>query len=641
MDQNADIDPQSERTGAKRRRRRLRALHKVAGRRALALRTPLKSAALLALVGTVLFSPLLLDDLMFRTSYLLQPSEDAINITSPTALSRAPVVELTGGTLSVPPALSGKARTGEALAALVKGGSARLALKSPIFVIDLAAATGRLVPVAAPVPTSAPVLGLPGATMEALSSPLLDALRGAAFETLMIRNGTVVLELGQGRREELTALDAEVTIKRRSAVRFKGSMTVRGETVRFDVVAGARQEQRGSSRLPLSGTIESGLFYAAIDGRLELDRGASLTGATADITIPNLRSVARWLGHAWPSGSGLKDFNARGVLDWTGPTLSVSRGRYRLDGNEATGTLSLSVASDRPMIAGTLAFGAFDMTPLIQRDDLASDGARSGGAGAKGAASGGPARSLLAAVKSATDLRWPLIGIVDVDMRLSAEQVKAGPYEAGRAAASLSMRDGQLLFNLAEVLLPDGAHGRGEFNITGSPSLPNFALRGRVEDVELGNVAGIVAGQTFVRGRGHVVFDLATSGSAGADVVQRLSGKLETRFDNGATISCSHKSIAAAARANRSAADLCAASASIGPATLSAEIARGRLRTEKVEVTSGDELVRLVGNYDLTTAGIDIAITSGPALPAGAAHPDREVILVRGRPEALSLSITP
>lgn len=617
---------------AKRRLRRLRALQKFAERQAFALRAPVRASAILALVGLILFSPLLLDDMVFRASYLMRPSEDSISVKVPALLSDLPILKLQGGTLSMPPALSGKARTGEALAALVKGGTARLALKGPVFVLDVAGAGGVSAEVAdytsGEAPDTAPIV----------NSPLIDALKHAAFETLVIRDGTMLLDLGSGRREELSSIDADVSIKRRTATRIKGSAKLRGEAIRFDLVFGARIERRGSAKIPVKGRIDNGLFQVDLDGRLDVGRGISLAGTSAEITVANVRSIARWLGEVWPSGAGLRDFSARGTLEWVGPVLAMSRGRYVIDGNEASGTLSLSLAGPRSLVAGTLAFGKFDLSPYFPLP-VAVPGEKSDGGKDRWAR-----LPLVNALKATSDVRLPMVGVLDVDLRLSAEQLRIHSAEAGRAAASLTMREGQVLLNVAEVMLPDGGRAVGEFSLSGPASYPNFAVQGRLEDVELGSISNALVGLAAVRGRGQLIFDMAASGSTGMDIMSRLTGKMEARLPDGGVVSCNHVAVAAAVRASRSSSDLCSSSVTVVPTTALARLSSGRLVANGLELTTSEDLVRFNGSIDLVTSGVDVAITSLPLRQPGgdgAAKTVRDVITVRGRTDALSIAVTP
>ena len=254
--------------------RRLRAVVRYALRRLNQLRAALTFAVLLAAVGLALFTPLLLDDLAFRASYLLRPSQDAIVISDPIVVSEQPRLTVVSGTLSVPAALSGQARTADALAALLKGGSARLALKQPVIELELS-----------PQPLEDSAFE-PGPLLQnplMATSPLMNALEDAAFEILTVRDGTVRLKSDGGRVDTLEDVSADITVKRKTAVRIKGSFKLAGETLTVDATLGARIGRGSSARMPLKAQVLSGPVNVSLDGRIELGRGLQLVAPTAEV----------------------------------------------------------------------------------------------------------------------------------------------------------------------------------------------------------------------------------------------------------------------------------------------------------------------------------------------------------------------
>jgi hypothetical protein len=593
--------------------RRARAFARFALLRINQYRAALTFAGVLAAVGVLMFSPLLLDDLIFKTSYLLRPSPDAVTIEVPAIVSEQPRIAVLSGALSVPSALSGKARTGEALATLIKGGSARLALSSPVIELELS-----------------PQLGAGFGTDEQPStaaSPLLTALEDATFESLTIHRGTVLLKSAGGRIDTLTDVTAELGVKRKTAVRIKGSATYNGETVAFDATFGARIGRRGSSRLPMKATLRSGPLQVALDGRLDVGNGLQLSAQVADIEVANVRTLARWLGHAWPSGAGLKDFSAHGQLEWSGQTISFPKAVFKIDGNEANGTAALTFGGVRPAFAGTFACQTIDLAPYFP-EPLAT------------------AAALLPQLKATRDLTLPMMGTIDADVRLSTDAVVLGPWQAGRSAASIALREGQLLANLAELTLPGGGTATAEMAIQGSPTIPNYTVHGRIDAVELASLTAGLIGAPIVRGVGGVVVDLRASGGAGIDVLSRLSGRIDVTLPDGGAAGCTMKDLAAVAQ---SGADpipdqLCRTATSLQPAKATISLTNGIVTAGSVGAAAGADQLRLSGTVDLVTRIMDLTVAAtplqraDPAVSSTAVEPaPREVITIRGRPEALDI----
>lgn len=593
------------------------------------MRAALAFAGLLAGVGMAMFSPLLLDDLAFLPSYLLRPSPDAIVITEPIVVSEQPRMTVQSGTLSVPPSLSGQARTGEALAALVKGGSARLALKGPVIHLDLSpqAFDDRSGESGWPLPA----LQLPLTA----NSPLMTALEDASFETLSVRDATILLH-SEGRTDELTEVSADITVKRKTAVRLKGSFRYAGELLTVDATLGARIGRGASARMPLRAQVAGLLFSATIEGRVELGQGLTLAAPIADVSIPNLRSMARWLGHVWPSGPGLRNFAARGSATWTGQSIAFQKGTFELDGNSGNGALSLTMGASKPSIAGTVAFGDADATVYLGPAD-----GRGGAAAETDRAAG---KSLISQFKSARDLSLPLLGAVDADLRFSAETLTAGPLKGGRAAASLALRDGHLVFNLADMELANGGTIDGEIGIEGLLATPSYSVQGRMQGGEMSDAASMIAGFPMLRGRGSLHFDFRAGGRAGMDVLSRLNGTIQLDMPSGGVAMCSLRELTASAASES--VEACRSSTSLAAFKSAATVTNGVIAFDQIDIASGSNRMRLDGTLDLVSSAIHLNVSAtapqSSVAVVGEQPPDlapaRDILAIRGRADDVKIT---
>ena len=139
-----------------------------------------------------------------------------------------------------------------------------------------------------------------------------------------------------------------------------------------------------------------------------------------------------------------------------------------IDGNEAAGALVLNLAGERPLIDATLAFHALDLTPY-------AEAARS--------------QSFLFDRQTATwslfDLSFPLIRHVDADLRISAPKVALKGYGLGRGAATIAVRSGKLLADIAELELY-GGKASAQVTANTNEIVPRYTLRGKVENFDAG-----------------------------------------------------------------------------------------------------------------------------------------------------------
>lgn len=562
---------------------------------------------LLALAGLILFTPLVLDDLVYRSGYLLRPATDAVEISRPLVLSDQPRITILSGSLSVPRGFSGRPRTGEALAALVKGGNARLALAAPVFQVEFASKPGGD--------------DRPGA-LAASGSPMLAALNDATFEKLTIRDGAIHVLTPNGPEIVFEDVNADVVVKRKTAMRIKGTLKYRGEVVTYDTTVGSRIERRGAMRMPVKAQIKANPVSAVLDGRLDWRGVPTLTATTAEVNITSVRALARWLGPAWPSGPGLKDFSASGGLEWSENTIAVHQGLFRMDDNEARGELQIDLNGARPAISGTLAASSFDLSPYLPVS----------------APEDAAASSLIARFKSARDLTLPLLGLVDADVRFSADKVRLADLDSERAAIGLNLHAGRLLIALADVALPGGGQARGEFTIEGWTTLPNYAVKGAIEHVEMGPLTVALTGNTLMSGRGDIDLNLSASGASGIDVVSKLGGSIGIDLPSGGTVACSVPSIAAAARALQlGGIDPCSTSTAIGPLKARGSLAHGMMLFDGIAAKSGEKTVQIGGAIDLVTWIMDLAASSVTPKAEGQAEIVR--VNVRGRPDAPTLIV--
>jgi hypothetical protein len=583
-------------------KRAVRGATVVARRRLRPVRGAVAFAVLLGGVSSLLFAPLLIDDFSFHRSYLLRPSEDALHLSKPTVLSEQPRLTLDRGVLSVPPSLSGKARTVEALTALIKGGSARLSLNRPVFTLELATnSSGEIEP--------ATMMG------PVVRSPLLAALDETAFETLLIRDGTINVRTPSGRVEVLQAVSADVTVKRKSAVRLKGSFTLHGEALAFDITLGSRIDRRDGTRMPVKAQVRSALFEATVDGRLDLSSPVKLVSPATEIKIGNLRSLARWLGHEWPSGLGLKDALIRGHVDWSGDRLTLQKGEFSLDDNTGTGTLALTLAAGRPRLIGTLAFDALDLTPYLPTP-LADD------------------HALFTRFKSLKDLSLPLVGFLDTDMRISTNTLSVGSLQAGRAAAGLNVKQGRVELELAEMVLDGPGRLSGAISIAASPTAPTYQTRLKLESFDLGALSGFIAGAPLLTGRGGVTFEAKSNGLNGMEILSRATGRLAVDLPQGGSVTCSMKSLSVVALAKgTNPTGGCRTWTSVSAFHGAAHMIDGVLATDTITATSGAEELRLDGLLDLVSSLMDLTASSKFPGDDVEAKP-QTVVSIRGRMDA-------
>lgn len=438
-------------------------------------------------------------------------ARDVLAITSPITLSSEPGLTLERGQLSITRDKTGRPLTGDMVTRLLASNSARLTLEDATLVLDIDGESRAA----------------PDADVALLAAPLIAALRRLEFESVAIRRGVIVLRRSSGTSEILSDVRVDVGLKRGTAVTVNGSFELQGRQLALDATLGLQSDQKDAVRLPLKVSVKGSLVEASItDGRLLVGKTLKLMAPQAEVTSPSIRSLAQWLGTAWPGERGFGPFRAKGRLDWVDRMLTFQDAAFAMDGNEATGTMVLKWGQQNPEVGGTLALKRLDLAPYLESAPPASKSAALLHLGWLWP--GGSADSAAFGV--------PLIKHVDADVRISAERLLAGRASFGRSAASLSVKGGKLLADIAEIDVGDDASARGQVMIDMGSAVPRYGVRGKFEAIDASAFAKALVDHPVASGRSNVVFDLTSNGETAEQVAGRVSGKIGVEMTEGGSL---------------------------------------------------------------------------------------------------------
>lgn len=508
-------------------------------------------------------------------------------LSGPVRLLSTPLLTVESGTISVASAQAAKARTGEAMTALLATGSARLVLDGAVIRVDVPSAE-------------------PGATAEGGFGPIVSAFLRLAFEGLSVRHSRVVMRLREGRDLVFTDVDAEISLQKKS-VAAKGSFEHRGQRLTFDTLLGAIERKSGA-QVPLKASVKGSLVETQIDGTLVLGDSLQLSGAHAVLTTPDIRRAANWLGAGWPAGPGLGYFRAEGQVDWADRVIAFQKADFSIDGNQATGMLTFGFDGPRPSVEGTLALSSLDLTRYLQVDE-ASVTSRE--------AMLGPIAAWLAAP---TSFSSPLLPLIDADLRISSAKTIAGPVRLGRSATTLSLKSGRLLADVAELEIDSGTNGLGQLSVDMSGAEPRFTIRGKLSGLKTGDLVTGLTGSELIRGRGDVVIDVAARGDTGGRILDTLSGKAALSMAQGGKVGIDIRRLLEASEPepvwlwNGDG----QGETSVGQLDAHVQIRNGMLKAEKVNVVVGNQLVSATGQLELASGTLNIAVSRSDAPPADA-----------------------
>jgi uncharacterized protein involved in outer membrane biogenesis len=276
--------------------------------------------------------------------------------------------------------------------------------------------------------------------------------------------------------------------------------------------------------------------------------------------------------------------------------------------------------------------------------DLSKYFAKPAATGTDAQAAAGDTASVLDVIRQSDNLEFALLKIIDAELRLSSDSVTLPGTSIGRSAATLSVRSGKMLADIAELEIDDGTKAGGQLRIDTNGFRPAFEVRGKLEALDVGRAAQLVFGHPTVQGHGDVTVDISAAGSDGETLLNSLNGKLCVTLDEGGLLGIDVNKLVAAVNDKESPSVWRAASAgAISVDKLDAKfiLAKGTIRPESAEAQSGGRTMKAQGAIDLPRRSIDMELAIGdtpvadPVQDTGSV-PDaklvrtREVIDMRG-----------
>ncbi len=321
--------------------------------------------------------------------------------------------------------------------------------------------------------------------------------------TLALKRASLDIVLSDGARLKLTHLAGEVEASANDSFTAKGTARITGHPITFEASWNRPADAKRDAAYPLRLSIKGSLIDARFNGRMSFANGARLEG-NAEVVTRKARALARILGLAVQPGEDLRNSRISGDMTWANGLLAFPKASVTIDGNEASGVLAMRTWGPRPKLEGSLAFSTFAVKPYLAslRDGL----------GRTTSETGVPARLK------------PLIATLDADIRLSAGKVVAPMLELGRAAMTVSIKDGRMRAELAEIEVEGGA-ADGIITIDMAAPTPRLGLKLRATKIDPGRMFADYLQRNPLIGRVNVTVDAAGSGHTMAELGMALAGK--------------------------------------------------------------------------------------------------------------------
>jgi AsmA protein len=448
---------------------------------------------------------------------------------------------------------------------------------------------------------------------------ILDPLRDFRFASIAVRDAKLMLDTAAGGGSLLGRLSCDIVKAGADQLHVKGTLERDGVKLPFEVSLNTKAANTAAGRLPLTAKIAGELVTASLTGEYLRGDAFALNASQASIMTPNAKALIGWMNETALAGNGLGDLRISGPLEWRGGTMTFENAKVSIDGNEATGGLSVSVGGNRrPMFDGTLAFENLELAPYMQ-----------------------PRQSSALAGLSQSAWDWPrwlggdpasgsLIRHVDADLRLSANSVTSGGALLGRGAASITVKDDKLQADLAEIELDEQAQGNARLTVDLSGTHASYAVRGMLESTDLVSVTRIFTDRDVVSGGGRLDIDLKSVGNTDDEIRSSLSGSATLAMPQGGQIAFDLTSLIATAKAGGLGWDkLSAGKTSLESLSAKLQANNGVLTAKTVQAQTPTRNVEVAGTIDLTARMVDLSIAASPN-PATGKPEANERLRIRG-----------
>lgn len=338
-----------------------------------------------------------------------------------------------------------------------------------------------------------------------------SSLGNISLGRFMIASGQVrYIDARKGQDEKVS--DANLSMlwpNTGRAADVTGQFVWRGEPISIAAHSQKPMELINGGLSPLSLEAISTRFEASIEGTAATVADLQMEGEFA-FKSQSMRYLLEWLGYPVKPGASFGAIEMTARANMVGASAALADLSLSLDDNKADGALQLDFRRDRTLIQGTLAYDQLDLRPYMERME------------------GEP--SLLDQAFSPQDL-----GRMDIDVRLSAQQLQLGPLKLGRTAASLVTRNGQVALSIGEAF---AYGGRLEANLDMHPSKRDpeclaSHLRAKISGGLAGTFAREMERVPYVNGTTLAELDIAGEGKNLRDTLLNASGELSVVITDG------------------------------------------------------------------------------------------------------------
>lgn len=381
------------------------------------------------------------------------------------------------------------------------------------------------------------------------ASQLAIAETLAGQSQLTLSGGTLGYETG-GKRHNLKGIDLALGVTSLSGpLTAKGGLQWNGEQVGFDGTLSTLKELADARPVAVTVSVTGKPVTAAYNGSIAYADKASANGELS-LKTPSVRTLAAWIGTELPEGPGFGPLDLKAKVALQQERYSFKGTRLTLDGDTATGDITVDTAGTRPAVKADLKLTGLDLNKYIADLSAPKPAARSAKAPRETGATPAKAAGPNAAASKAPQVRgyaqrggWSgepydlgALGLVDIDARLTLGRLLYKKIKVGQSAVAVGLKNRVLKTDFTDVQLYKG-RGKGMVAVDASdPSMPKIVTNLNVNGIEALPLLKDAADLDWLSGKGKLVLGVTGQGRTQNALVNSLGGSADLAFTDGAIV---------------------------------------------------------------------------------------------------------
>ncbi len=339
---------------------------------------------------------------------------------------------------------------------------------------------------------------------------LAELMSRAVVNRIVVRNGRMKFRV-DGAQQVFSNISGKVYVSSRSRIiSGRSSFKYRDIIHNINFRTKKRNRRAGVLRTYLKYSLNNEFGSIGFKGDLFLGKSVNISGKQ-NIYIKSIRDVAKWAGKALPQGTSLQDFQLDAYIASKDNKVTLSNSNLSLDGNYASGVVTISLNDKNIDVGGTLDIPRLTLTPYFSDQQTSS------------------------ADNDIQQLPFYLLKLITADLRISAGEVTAPRFQAWNSAAAISVHSGKMLLDIADMKVFEGS-ARGQIEIDSNQVVPKISVTGHFQDISTSHCLENIGNKGVMEGRASAYVSLTANGKTWNTILESLTGNWTVKMAAGGQV---------------------------------------------------------------------------------------------------------